>query len=115
MPAAHCGLLASCIHSHLVGRLLQVLLDSITGQQQQQQAPGSSGGSHHPSVLQQLPLWLSSGRQDLERALARVAAGTAAPAEAVKLWTRLAEVGGGAPSLGPGCSLLFGLFAFALC
>jgi hypothetical protein len=66
-----------------------VLLACITGsaEEQQQQA----GGSGH-SVLQQLPKWLSSTRQDLERALARVAAGTAAPAEAVGLWSRLAQV-----------------------
>jgi len=69
--------------------VVQVLLDSITGstsQQQQQQQGGQS------PVLQQLPSWLSGSRQDLERALARVAAGTAAPAEAVGLWTKLSQV-----------------------
>lgn len=77
---------------------LQVLLDSITGEQQ----ASSSGGSGSPcAVLQQLPQWLAAGRQDLERALARVAAGTAAPAEAVKLWTRLAEVRGGTEGVEP--------------
>lgn len=68
---------------------LQALLDSIAGSagEQQQQAGGNG-----QSVLQQLPKWLSSARQDLERALARVAAGTAAPAEAVGLWSMLAQV-----------------------
>jgi hypothetical protein len=43
-------------------------------------------------VLQRIPTWLRSCRQDLERGLSRVAAGTAAPAEAVGLWTALAQV-----------------------
>jgi hypothetical protein len=71
----------------------QVLLDSSQGVsgsagngQQQQAAPVAP-------VLQQLPRWLASSRQDLERALSRVAAGTAAPAEAVGLWSTLAQVG----------------------
>lgn len=71
--------------------LPQVLLDRITGNNSEQQ-PQQQGGVSSSSVLQHLPKWLSSTRQDLERALARVAAGTAAPAEAVGLWSRLAQV-----------------------
>jgi hypothetical protein len=69
---------------------LQVLLDSINGTEQQQQQ--QQGGSAPSPVLQRLPQWLAGTRQDLERALARVGAGTAAPAEAVGLWTKLAQV-----------------------
>jgi hypothetical protein len=79
---SNCVVLISCCG------LLQVLLDSINGTEQQQQ----QGGSSPSPVLQRLPQWLASTRQDLERALARVGAGTAAPAEAVGLWTKLAQV-----------------------
>jgi hypothetical protein len=53
-------------------------------------AAGSSSSSSN--VLQRIPAWLRSCRQDLEKGLSRVAAGTAAPAEAVGLWTALAQV-----------------------
>ena len=77
------------LHCTLLVLPVQVLLASMQGEQQ---PPCSSSSSNAP-VLQALPKWLSSTRQDLERALARVAAGTAAPSEAVGLWTKLAQVG----------------------
>eukprot|EP00775_Hariotina_reticulata_P004121 gene4121-4367_t len=43
------------------------------------------------SVLTLLPAWLSGLRLDLERVLTRVTAGTAAPAEAVGLWSTLVQ------------------------
>lgn len=88
-----CAKTAVALYAHQVPCCcpnLQVLLDSITGSSGTQQQQGSSSGA--ASVLQHLPKWLSSTRQDLERALARVAAGTAAPVEAVGLWSRLAQV-----------------------
>jgi hypothetical protein len=84
---------------------VRVLLDSSqqAGQQQQHQqqqqqqqgaaaaAPAAPAGAG-TAVLQKVTHWLAHSRQDLERALARVAAGTAAPAEAVGMWSTLAQV-----------------------
>jgi hypothetical protein len=61
-----------------------------TGEDASTPAAAAAGGSS--SVLQRIPAWLRGCRQDLERGLSRVAAGTAAPAEAVGLWTALAQV-----------------------
>lgn len=66
-------------------RVPQVLLSAATGAGS---VPGGAGG-----VASCLSDWLRGGlRVDLERGLSRVAAGTAAPAEAVTLWRVLAQV-----------------------
>ena len=68
---------------------LQALLSASQG--------ASDGGNSSSSSKQLTTLrsWLKSQRSDLERCLSRITAGTAAPAEAVALWTTLAMVGAG--------------------
>jgi hypothetical protein len=61
-------------------------------QQQCQDDPNQDG----PELLRRAVAWLRSSRVDLERALSRIAAGTAAPSELVTLLQALLEVGGAA-------------------